>query len=107
MCISELTTDFKHRRTAAFENQRLYGQIECAIGGCLQGIVRPRSRHFRASINHTRPAKRISMPCSLGTVNNSLTPTLELGMKHGPGVPSSVPMRTCDSCNSTCDGFSH
>src|ERR1022692_4441821 len=34
------TTDFKHRRTAAFENQRLYGQIECAIGGCLQGIVR-------------------------------------------------------------------
>src|SRR5450631_1881951 len=36
-----LTTDFKHRRTAAFENQRLYGQIECAIGGCLQGIVRP------------------------------------------------------------------
>src|SRR5450631_3131563 len=37
-----LTTDFKHRRTAAFENQRLYGQIECAIGGCLQGIVRLR-----------------------------------------------------------------
>src|ERR1022692_533558 len=40
-----LTTDFKHRRTAAFENQRLYGQIECAIGGCLQGIV----RRFRLS----------------------------------------------------------
>jgi hypothetical protein len=38
---SGLTTDFKHRRTTAFENQRLYGQIECAIGGCLQGIVRP------------------------------------------------------------------
>jgi hypothetical protein len=39
-CGVALTTDFKHRRTAAFENQRLYGQIECAIGGCLQGIVR-------------------------------------------------------------------
>jgi hypothetical protein len=40
MSRSGLTTDFKHRRTAAFENQRLYGQIERAIGGCLQGIVR-------------------------------------------------------------------
>src|ERR1022692_742384 len=40
--VCRLTTDFKHRRTAAFENQRLYGQIECAIGGFLQGIVRPK-----------------------------------------------------------------
>ena len=39
MRIAARTTDFKHRRTAAFENQRLYDQIECAIGGCLQGIV--------------------------------------------------------------------
>jgi hypothetical protein len=42
-----LTTDFKHRRTTAFENQRLYGQIECAIGGCLQGIVRRLVSHAR------------------------------------------------------------
>src|ERR1022692_4808146 len=46
---SGLTTDFKHRRTAAFENQRLYGQIECAIGGCLQGIVRPCVRPISGS----------------------------------------------------------
>src|ERR1700675_3469756 len=48
--ISCLSTDFKHRRTAAFENQRLYGQIECAIGGCLQGIVRRRRLHVNASL---------------------------------------------------------
>jgi hypothetical protein len=56
-----LTTDFKHRRTAAFENQKLYGQIECAIGGCLQGIVRPIHRHYGLFVTNSVLSKLYAM----------------------------------------------
>ena len=87
MLISCRTTDFKHRRTTVFENQRLYGQIECAIGGCLQGIVRPRF-HILSLGSHTKHVRPASPKISDITTNDVVDSNKNSGLSAviGPGT---------------------